>query len=297
MTLYLVTHRTLYSYGARVSDGYSLAVLVPRSTPNQTVLASGVVVEPSPDERDERVDQFGNSIVQFGLHHPHDHLEVVATSRVEVHLVDDPTPDTDWADIVATAGGLHGDAALDVRPFRSLSSFMTNGVDLGALGALARPYFAAGVGVIDGVRHLAHHIFSEFEFDPSFSQVATPLGDVLSARRGVCQDFAHLMVGALRSVGLPARYVSGYIETEPPEGMARMVGADASHAWCSVWAGDAGWVDVDPTNDHVPVRRHVTVAWGRDYGDVAPVRGVVIGPSVGQTLDVAVDMVRLADDC
>lgn len=297
MTLYLVTHRTLYSYGARVSDGYSLAVLVPRSTANQTVLASGVVVEPSPDERDERVDQFGNSIVQFGLHHPHDHLEVVATSRVEVHLVDDPAPDTDWADVVATAGGLHGDDALDVRPFRSLSSFMTNGVDPGALGALARPYFAAGVGVIDGVRRLAHHIFSEFEFDPSFSQVATPLGDVLSARRGVCQDFAHLMVGALRSVGLPARYVSGYIETEPPEGMARMVGADASHAWCSVWAGDAGWVDVDPTNDHVPVRRHITVAWGRDYGDVAPVRGVVIGPSVGQTLDVAVDMVRLADDC
>jgi len=297
MTLYLVTHRTLYSYGARVSDGYSLAVLVPRSTPNQTVLASGVVVEPSPDERDERVDQFGNSIVQFGLHHPHDHLEVVATSRVEVHLVDDPAPDTDWADVVATAGGLHGDDALDVRPFRSLSSFMTNGVDPGALGALARPYFAAGVGVIDGVRRLAHHIFNEFEFDPSFSQVATPLGDVLSARRGVCQDFAHLMVGALRSVGLPARYVSGYIETEPPEGMARMVGADASHAWCSVWAGDAGWVDVDPTNDHVPVRRHVTVAWGRDYGDVAPMRGVVIGPSVGQTLDVAVDMVRLADDC
>jgi len=297
MTLYLVTHRTLYSYGARVSDGYSLAVLVPRSTPNQTVLASGVVVEPSPDERDERVDQFGNSIVQFGLHHPHDHLEVVATSRVEVHLVDDPAPDTDWADVVATAGGLHGDAALDVRPFRSLSSFMTNGVDPGALGALARPYFGAGVGVIDGVRRLAHHIFSEFEFDPSFSQVATPLGDVLSARRGVCQDFAHLMVGALRSVGLAARYVSGYIETEPPEGMARMVGADASHAWCSVWAGDAGWVDVDPTNDHVPVRRHITVAWGRDYGDVAPMRGVVIGPSVGQTLDVAVDMVRLADDC
>jgi len=104
-------------------------------------------------------------------------------------------------------------------------------------------------------------------------------------------------VGALRSMGLAARYVSGYIETEPPEGMARMVGADASHAWCSVWVGDAGWVDVDPTNDHMPTRRHVTVGWGRDYADVAPVRGVVIGPSVAQTLEVAVDMVRLADDC
>jgi len=297
MTLYLVTHRTLYRYGARVSDGYSVATLMPRSTPHQTVLSTGVVVDPAPDERDERTDQFGNQVIHVGLHHPHDQLEVLATSRVEVHDVDEPTPDSDWRELVARIDTLEADAALDVRPFRASSGFMTQGVDPMALRSLAQEHFGDGVGVLDAVASLSHHIYTTFEFDPSFSQVATPLGDVIAARRGVCQDFAHLMVGALRSMGLAARYVSGYIETEPPEGMARMVGADASHAWCSVWAGDAGWVDVDPTNDHMPTRRHVTVGWGRDYADVAPVRGVVIGPSVGQTLEVAVDMVRLADDC
>ena len=123
--------------------------------------------------------------------------------------------------------------------------------------------------------------------------MSTPLDDVLLHRRGVCQDFAHLMTGALRSVGLAARYVSGYIETEPPPGEAKLVGTDASHAWCSVYVPGHGWIDADPTNDQIPPHRHVTVAWGRDYGDVAPLRGVVLGPSATQQMDVEVDVTRL----
>ena len=136
-------------------------------------------------------------------------------------------------------------------------------------------------------------IYETFEYDPTFTDVSTPLSAVLAGRRGVCQDFAHLAAGCLRSLGLAARYVSGYIETDPPPGRPRLVGADASHAWCSVWVPQLGWIDFDPTNDRLPTHRHVTLAWGHDYGDVAPVRGVVIGPAVDQALSVEVDVQRV----
>jgi transglutaminase-like putative cysteine protease len=147
--------------------------------------------------------------------------------------------------------------------------------------------------IVDAVRELCTTIYEQFTFDPGFTDIATPIADVLAARRGVCQDFAHVAVAALRSKGLAARYVSGYIETSPPPGQPKLVGADASHAWCSVWVPQIGWLDLDPTNDQLPPRRHVTVGWGRDYRDVAPVRGVVIGPSTEQTLDVSVDVTRI----
>jgi transglutaminase-like putative cysteine protease len=139
-------------------------------------------------------------------------------------------------------------------------------------------------------------IHESFEYDATSTDVSTPLSAVLTGRRGVCQDFAHLAAGCLRTLGLAARYVSGYMETEPPPGRPRLVGADASHAWCSVWVPQQGWIDFDPTNDRMPTNRHVTLAWGRDYGDVAPVRGVVIGPAVDQTLTVEVDVLRVPAD-
>ena len=140
---------------------------------------------------------------------------------------------------------------------------------------------------------LTTRIFTDFTFDPAFSDVSTPLAEVLDHRRGVCQDFAHLAIGCLRSVGLPARYVSGYIETEAPPGQPKLVGADASHAWCATYVPGWGWLDLDPTNDQVAPARHITVAWGRDYRDVAPLRGVVVGPAAPQELAVAVDVSRL----
>ena len=163
-----------------------------------------------------------------------------------------------------------------------------------SLRSIAASAFTPGRGVVDAVRALCDQIYRDYEFDAEFSDVSTPLGEVLDARRGVCQDFAHLAVGALRAVGLAARYVSGYLETVPPPGRPRLVGADASHAWASVWTPQAGWVDFDPTNGHLPVNDHVTVAWGRDYADVIPVRGVMIGPAADQRLEVAVDVERVS---
>ncbi|MEI7546976.1 MAG: transglutaminase family protein [Actinomycetota bacterium] len=150
-----------------------------------------------------------------------------------------------------------------------------------------------GAGVVEAVRALSHRIFDDFVFEPSLADVSTPLAEVLAHRRGVYQDFAHTAVAAVRSDGVPARYVSGYIETIPLPGQPRLVGFDASPAWCSVWAGDLGWLDFDPTNDQMPPQRHLTVGWGRDYDDVAPVRGVVIGPACSQSLTVSVDVTEI----
>lgn len=290
---YRVVHRTEYRYAATMTDGYSVAAVSPRSTSVQTVVSADVTSDPEPDEREERVDQWGNGIVQFGVHRPHDHSTIESVSVVDVDEVTNPDDATPWEDVAAMIAAATGDDAIDVRPFTASSPFVDVEPNATALRALVDPVIAPGMGVVDVARTLCSMIFDGFEFDPGFSEVSTPLGDVLTERRGVCQDFAHLAIGALRSLGLAARYVSGYIETDPPPGEERLIGADASHAWCSIWTPHAGWVDFDPTNGHLPVERHVTVAWGRDYADVVPVRGVVIGPSADQDLAVSVDVARV----
>jgi transglutaminase-like putative cysteine protease len=293
MRTYRVIHRTTYEYGATMTDGYSVACLVPRPTEWQTVRSSVVRLTPEASETDVHEDAFGNRQHQFGLHEPHETMVVAAESVVEVRDRPDPDDPTPWEEVVALASTATGDLAVELGMFRSRSAL----VDLDALARpldeLTRSIFASGRGIVDATRALCDEIFHEFEFDPHFSNVSTPLVDVLANRRGVCQDFAHLAVGTLRSLGLAARYVSGYIETIPPPGQERLVGADASHAWCSVWTPRAGWVDFDPTNGHLPANDHVTVAWGRDYADVIPVRGVMIGPVAQQVLEVAVDVERV----
>lgn len=290
---YRVRHRTTYRYGATMTDGYTVACLVPRPTSRQVVHESAVELQPTASEWDSYLDGFGNLVNQFGLHEPHDEMSVAATSVVEVQPWAEPDDPTTWEAVVEQLDDATGDLALEAGLFRGRSAF----VDLSRLGVALREIadrsFAPGRPIVEATRALCNDINTGFEFDPHFSNVSTPLADVLDARRGVCQDFAHLAVGCLRSVGLAARYVSGYIETVPPPGEERLVGADASHAWCSVWTPMTGWVDFDPTNDHLPVNDHVTVAWGRDYADVIPVRGVMIGPSTSQTLDVAVDVERI----
>ncbi len=287
---YRVTHRTAYHYSATMSDGYTVVNVVPRNTEWQYVRDTSVELVPIESGSDRFVDVFGNIVHQFGLHEPHADVVVVATSSVDVALRPDPIDDTPWEAVVARLDSLTGDDAIDVGTFRAASTF----VDLGSLGGTLREYagrsFTDHRSVVDSARSLCGQIFTDYEFDADFSTVSTPLAEVIEARRGVCQDFAHLAVGCLRSLGLAARYVSGYIETAPPPGQPRLVGADASHAWCSVWTPQAGWVDFDPTNGHLPANRHVTVAWGRDYADVIPVRGVMIGPTAEQTLEVSVDV-------
>lgn len=293
MTVYRVTHRTSYRYGAAMTDGYTVATLVPRPTDWQTVSESDVRLVPAPSEWDSYVDAFGNLVNQFGLHEPHEQLTVEAVSIVELRERPMPVDDTPWETVVALTDALGGDQAIEVGFYRGSSTFVDASLLGSQLQAIASTTFTPGRPVIEATTALCRQIFDDFEFDAHFSNVSTPLTDVLAARRGVCQDFAHLATGCLRSIGLAARYVSGYIETLPPPGEERLVGADASHAWCSVWTPLAGWVDFDPTNGHLPVNGHVTVAWGRDYADVTPVRGVMIGPATTQDLEVSVDVARL----
>ena len=288
-----VEHRTAYHYGAAMTDGYTVACLVPRPTESQQVVDSVVRVEPAPSEHDSYLDAFGNLIHEFGVHELHRALTIVAESSVDVTRPEHPVDDTPWEDVTSRLDAAEGELATTAGFFRSASTFIDLG-DLGvALRSIAARSFTPGRPIIEAVSELCLDIDRQFQFDTGFSDVSTPLTRVLSARRGVCQDFAHLAVGCLRSIGLAARYVSGYIETAPPPGRPRLVGADASHAWCSVWTPLAGWVDFDPTNGLLPADRHITVAWGRDYADVTPVRGVMIGPPTAQHLDVSVDVRRI----
>ena len=288
---YRVTHRTDYRYGTAVRSGQTIAHLLVRETPHQHVHEADVVVEPPPDHRHTHIDGFGNLVSYLALQHPHQHLRVTATSDVEVTVPSPPEGSPPWEELPRLLATDHSPDALLARQCRLDSPLVAVDDDL---AEYARPSFPPGRQQHEGVADLTRRIFTDFVFDPGFTDVTTPPHDVLDHRRGVCQDFAHLAVGCLRSLGLPARYVSGYIETEPPAGEQKLAGSDASHAWFATYVPAYGWLDADPTNDQVPPRRHVTVGWGRDYADVAPVRGVVFGPAVEQELEVAVDVVRLA---
>ena len=293
MTRYRVSHRTSYRYGLPVTDAYSVACLLPRERAFQHVVSSEVTTTPEADEYDERIDVFGNRIVQVGVHHRHESFDIVADSVVETSVPEIDDVDLSWEGVAERARNLRGPGALAIGPYRAPTASSTPSKRHDLLDAFTRQVFVPGRPIVETVRALTSEIFERWTFDSTATDWATPLDTVLENERGVCQDFAHLAVAALRRMGLPASYVSGYIETEPPPGEVKSIGADASHAWCSTWIPDVGWLDFDPTNDHVPPSRHVTVGWGRDYTDVAPVRGVVLGPSAQQFMSVAVDVARL----
>jgi len=240
---------------------------------------------------DTWLDGFGNIVTYLGMHHPHDELEVVADSEVVVEP--NPVPsdlDLAWDQIEGLLASDNTDDGVLAHACRLPSELVPAEPGVQELVA---PAFPPGRPVVEALADLTHRIFTTFTFDPTSSDVTTPLAEVLRNRRGVCQDFAHLAIDCLRSIGLAARYVSGYLETAPPPGAVKLVGADASHAWCAAYVPGWGWLDLDPTNDLVAPDRHVTVAWGRDYSDVAPVRGVVVGPSAPQEMAVVVDVVPL----
>lgn len=290
-TTFTVVHRTEYQYSAPMTDGYTVAHLLPRSTATQRVESAELHVTPDADEYDEHVDAFGNRVVRLGVHHPHAHLGVTmrttVTSTPPVPVLASPTP---WEEVAAAVASARGDRAIDVAAFAAPTAVTS---PVAGVHDLASRAFTPDRPFVEAVRDLCSTIHHDFAFDAAFSDVSTPLDAVLAARRGVCQDFAHLALACLRSLGLAGRYVSGYIETLPPPGEAKLVGADASHAWCSTWSPATGWFDFDPTNDQMPPERHVTAGWGRDYHDVAPVRGVVIGPPTTQQLVVGVDVTRV----
>jgi transglutaminase-like putative cysteine protease len=294
MRRYRVRHRTEYRYGAPVTNGHTIAHLVPRPAPGQWVDACEVVADPEPDHVAEHLDGFGNVVTILGVEQPHERLTVTATSDVTVEGTPEEEPagarEVAWEDAARRLDACRSPDDLLARAFRLDSPLVAASR---SFAAFAAPSFPPGRPLDEAVRALSAQLHTELSFDPGFSDVSTPIEQVLEARRGVCQDFAHLAIGCLRSLGLGARYVSGYLETRPPPGQPKLIGADASHAWCAVYAPGSGWLAFDPTNDQVPPHDHVTVAWGRDYADVAPVRGVVFGPATVQDLVVAVDVARL----
>jgi transglutaminase-like putative cysteine protease len=285
---YHVVHTTRYQYSTPASLCYNLVHLSPRATVGQRVLSSEITIEPRPDDVVERVDGHGNPVRYFTIERPHDSLVVTATTDFEVDPYDiSPAASRSWESTRDTVI-----EAVEQREFLLESPLVPT---LGELEQYAAPSFPPDRPLLEAVADLTHRIHRDFVFDPGFTTVSTPLIEVLHHRRGVCQDFAHLAVGCLRSVGLAARYVSGYIETIPPPGEAKLIGADASHAWCSVRLTDGSWLDLDPTNDAVGPDGYLTVAWGRDYSEVVPVKGVVMSAGSGMALTVAVDVSRHDD--
>ena len=289
MTTYLVTHRTEYGYEDVVTGSYGLAYLLPRQVPGRQRVDATVVIEPTPIDQREHVDVYGNRALYFSVLREHDRLVVTATSRVEVaplpFLPDGPP----WERVRDALNDDAGAEVADAGEFRLDSPLVAMSE---AVAAYARLSFPPGRPVVTGAIDLMHRIHAEFGYEPGTTSVSTGLDEVLTLRSGVCQDFAHLFVGCLRSLGLAARYVSGYLETLPPPGQPKLQGADASHAWGGVFVPGHGWVDLDPTNDLIVDDRFVVTAWGRDYRDVPPLSGVIFTESAKSTLDVAVDVTR-----
>lgn len=291
---YSVTHRTTYRYESPVTVGHYTARLQPRTLPGQDCPWHDLRIQPRPSGSAKREDYFGNVCVYFEIEGSHQELQIVARNLIDVRP--EPTPDpalTPAWEAVRDACRLD---AFTPSTAAGEFAYASTLVPVGApYAAYARPSFPAGRPILEGVIDLNRRIFRDFAFDPSATDHATPVSEVLVKRRGVCQDFAQVMIACLRSLGLPARYVSGYLETFPPPGQPKMIGADASHAWVSVFCGDAvGWMDADPTNDVLPSTRHLTLAWGRDFSDVSPLRGVTLGAG-NQVLTVAVDVAPLDD--
>ncbi len=285
---YRIVHTTRYRYSQLVTLCHNETHLRPRSFGRQRCVDSRLAVEPPPAVTHERTDCFGNPVTYFAVQEPHDALVVTATSSVDLR----PGRPVDVAASLpwdAVAQHLAESLTPEVVAARHLVLDSPMVATNSALAAFAQPSFAAGHRLLAAVHDLSQRIHREFVYDPHFSTIATPLSDVLALRRGVCQDFAHLAIGCLRSLGLPARYVSGYLHSVPPVGQSRLLGADTSHAWFAVFDPDVGWVDFDPTTDQIVGDQHVTTAWGRDYSDVTPLKGVIFGGG-SHTLEVGVDM-------
>jgi len=286
---YTVRHRTTYRYLQDVAQSWHISHLLLRGTPTQSVAASKVTLTPEAASRTVRADFFGNAVEWFFFDSAHNLLEVVADSKVTVEPAPERAAGTSlpWEELRSLLETPPDEAARDAVQYMFDSPFTVFTADV---AAYALKSFTPGRPVLEAAVELMHRIHDEFRYDTTVTDTTTPVDKVYEIRAGVCQDLAHAGIAAMRSLGLPARYVSGYLMTRPPPGKPRMVGADASHAWFSVFAPPFGWVDLDPTNAVIVGEGHVTAAWGRDYGDVAPVTGIILGGH-DHVVDVGVDVI------
>ncbi|MGE0694189.1 MAG: transglutaminase N-terminal domain-containing protein [Pirellulales bacterium] len=273
---YEVAHATNYFYSEPVALCHNEVHLQPRATMRQSCLAHELSIVPTTLKMEHSVDYFGNQVSFFTLEESHREFSVTSRSEIvltpSVYIAPEATPP--WGQVPSALRNPSYREALEASQFVYDSPQVTTSA---ALRDYAAPSFTAGRPWLDAVLELTTRIYQDFQYDPEATSVGTPLATVLEQRRGVCQDFAHLQIGCLRSLGLAARYVSGYLLTNTPAGQPQLVGADASHAWLAAWCPGLGWVDFDPTNNVVPCFDHITVAWGRDYGDVCPIKGVFVG--------------------
>jgi transglutaminase-like putative cysteine protease len=291
---YRIRHRTAYHYSEPVAISHNVLHLAPRQTPYQQVLSHRLTITPRAATRDESQDWYRNNVVHATVQEPHTQLIILAESEITVVAPVLPQADQTqpWEQVVAQLSesgpghGLH-----EAVEFRFASAYIPVG---SSYAAYARPSFTPGRPVLAAALDLTKRIRAEFTYDPAATNNETPVDRVLAIRRGVCQDFAHLQIACLRSLGLGARYVSGYLETQPPAGQQRMIGADASHAWLQIHVPGFGWVDLDPTNGIAVADRHATVAWGRDVGDVSPTKGMILGGG-HHTVQVGVDVEPIPD--
>jgi transglutaminase-like putative cysteine protease len=286
--LYDITHTTAYDYTGSVSVSHHLLRLAPRRTARQRCLEHALLIEPAPALSSAHGDYFGNTAHFITVERPHGRLAVTSRSRVAVgpSFIPELAETPSWESVRGRCRGDHSGAALEAHEFTYASPLIPHHADY---ADYAGSSFAKGRPLLDAVTDLTRRIRSDFKFDPTATTVTTPVADFFKQRRGVCQDFAQFQIACLRTLGLPARYVSGYLETDPPPGQPKLRGADASHAWIGFYSPGLGWIDVDPTNDCLPSLRHITIGWGRDYGDVSPIRGVLVGGQ-DQALHVSVDV-------
>ncbi|WP_417514080.1 transglutaminase family protein [Minwuia sp.] len=287
--IYRVRHRTAYRYADTVMLSHHLLHVTPRATPAQVRMETRLEISPAPAEQPLRqTDYYGNEIAVFNLATPHDRFVVESTSLISVNppATPDPTDTPAWTEVAKSIQENLEPSNYAVADFVGRHEFSDI---IEQLRDYAAPSLLPDRPLLDAAMDLNQRIYKDFVYDPKATDVTTSVATVLQKRRGVCQDFAHLMIACLRSFGLPARYVSGYLRTLPPPGKPRLIGADQSHAWVSIFIPEAGWIDLDPTNACLAGGDHITLGWGRTYADVAPVRGVITGGGEHQ-LKVEVDV-------
>ena len=285
---YTVVHETTYTYSAPVANGHHFAHLTPRNTPWQHIREHELTFDPQPAEVGKLTDYFGNHSLSFLINRPHGLMQVRATSSIEVkeQKLDTVLARAPWEN--ALCASIYQVEPLSVAEMRLPSAHVEL---LAETRNYARRFFTPERPWLDALLDLTVHIRKEFAYDPRATTVSTPVSEVFANKRGVCQDFAHLMLSCMRSLNLPARYVSGYILNEPPPGAEKLQGADASHAWIESHLPGVGWVGFDPTNGKMANHEFITMAWGRDFMDVTPLRGVVLGGGE-QKLEVKVSVTR-----